>query len=100
MGSALGWSSPSLPDLEATASFPLDAPWIGSILTLGAAGGSLLSGLTVDWRWLGRKGSMMTSAVLFLGGWITLCVANSLIALLAGRLLTGLGVGLVSLVAP
>ncbi|OXA37954.1 solute carrier family 2, facilitated glucose transporter member 8 [Folsomia candida] len=103
MGSALGWSSPSLPNLKQSTDFyplldPTHLSWIGSILTIGAAVGALLSGGLVDLY--GRKVTMLISSAFFLWGWISLGLARGINLLLIGRFLTGLAVGCLSLVAP
>ncbi len=91
MGTALGWSSPSLPNLQETSEFPnllsTDLSWIGSILTIGAGVGALVSGGMVDF--LGRKQTMLISSGFFLWGWLCLAMAKGLSLLLIGRFLTG-----------
>lgn len=101
MGTALGWSSPSLPNLQETADFPLDPPqlaWIGSILPVGAALGALFTGGLIDF--LGRKRSLLISAKFLLSGWLSLALARGVGMILVGRFCTGVGVGALSLAAP
>ena len=69
-----------------------------SVALLGALFGSLLAGPLSDK--FGRKPAIILSDVLFTAGSILMAVAQSIGALMAGRVLVGLGVGVASMVVP
>lgn len=69
-----------------------------SIILLGALLGSLMGGYLADR--LGRKWSIMLTALLFiLGSWIT-AESHSYFVLLFGRIVSGVAVGVISVTAP
>ncbi|KAI5084833.1 hypothetical protein GOP47_0001002 [Adiantum capillus-veneris] len=70
---------------------------VGS-LNLVAAVGSLVSG-HVAGR-LGRRRALLMSSLLFLLGNVVLAVSPNFLCLLAGRVVTGLGVGFAMMIAP
>ena len=69
-----------------------------SFILLGAILGALIAGFLADR--FGRKRTMMITAVIFVIGAIIICLSDSLEMLLLGRLISGLGVGVVSVVTP
>lgn len=98
-GSAVGYSSPAesgiVDELGLTvAQYSL----FGSILTIGAMIGAVISGKMADY--IGRRCTMGFSEIFCIVGW--LCVAFSKVAwwLDLGRLLVGCGMGLLSYVVP
>ncbi|NXW78821.1 GTR6 protein, partial [Hirundo rustica] len=102
-GFALVYPSPVIPALEAhpSAALRLDqhtAPWFGSVFTLGAAAGGLSTMLLNDC--LGRKLSIMFSAVPSALGYALLAGAQGLWMLLLGRVLTGYAGGVTSASIP
>uniref|UniRef100_A0A8C5X7D6 Solute carrier family 2 member 6 n=1 Tax=Malurus cyaneus samueli TaxID=2593467 RepID=A0A8C5X7D6_9PASS len=102
-GFALVYPSPVIPALEAhpNPELRLDqhtAPWFGSVFTLGAAAGGLSTMLLNDC--LGRKLSIMFSAVPSALGYALLAGAQRLWMLLLGRLLTGYAGGVTSASIP
>uniref|UniRef100_A0A8C6WS82 Solute carrier family 2, facilitated glucose transporter member 8 n=1 Tax=Neogobius melanostomus TaxID=47308 RepID=A0A8C6WS82_9GOBI len=102
-GFVLGYSSPAIPDLTNIDDPRLrldtnQASWFGSIVTIGAAVGGLLGGWMV--QRLGRKLSLMASAVPFVCGFTIIVAAQSVWMLYVGRALTGLASGVTSLVVP
>ncbi|XP_066466892.1 solute carrier family 2, facilitated glucose transporter member 8 [Tiliqua scincoides] len=102
-GFVLGYSSPSIPELRKSSNPDLrlddnQASWFGSVVTLGAAAGGILGGYVVDK--VGRKLSLMSCAVPFVIGFLTIVSAQNIWMLYAGRLLTGLASGITSLVVP
>ncbi|NWR45415.1 GTR6 protein, partial [Regulus satrapa] len=102
-GFALVYPSPVIPALEAHPSPALrldqrTAPWFGSVFTLGAAAGGLSTMLLNDC--LGRKLSIMSSAVPSALGYALLAGAQGLWMLLLGRLLTGFAGGVTSASIP
>lgn len=70
---------------------------VGS-LNLFAAVGSLASGFVANW--LGRRRALLASSALFLIGAVVLAASVNFAWLVAGRLLTGLGVGFAMMIAP
>lgn len=64
----------------------------------GAIFGAMGSGKIV--HWLGRKKTLMLTALFFLAGAITTAVANTMAVMIVGRVVVGLGVGAASMVVP
>ncbi|XP_068270101.1 solute carrier family 2, facilitated glucose transporter member 6 [Nyctibius grandis] len=102
-GFALVYPSPVIPALEAQPSpmLRLDqhtASWFGSVFTLGAAAGGLSTMLLNDR--LGRKLSIMFSALPSAAGYALMAGAQSVGMLLLGRVLTGYAGGVTSASIP
>ncbi|XP_064583889.1 solute carrier family 2, facilitated glucose transporter member 6 [Zonotrichia leucophrys gambelii] len=102
-GFALVYPSPVIPALEdhPSPALRLDqhtAPWFGSVFTLGAAAGGLSTMLLNDC--LGRKLSIMFSALPSALGYALLAGAQGLWMLLLGRVLTGYAGGVTSASIP
>ncbi|XP_065556823.1 facilitated trehalose transporter Tret1-like isoform X2 [Artemia franciscana] len=96
-GAGIGWSSPSMPQLEGSYT-KTELSLISSIINLGAFFGAIVGGFLVDK--LGRKNlSLMTSPV-FVVGFSLIGLSSNLAMLLAGRLLIGIGGGIASVAAP
>nr|XP_025040788.1 solute carrier family 2, facilitated glucose transporter member 6 isoform X1 [Pelodiscus sinensis] len=102
-GYALVYTSPVIPALE-TSNIPAlkithkEASWFGSVFTLGAAAGGL-SAMFLNDR-LGRKLSIMVSAVPSAVGYAFMAGAQGLWMLLLGRLLTGYAGGVTAASIP
>jgi len=107
IGLVRAWASTGLPSLNdpgnstnphVLPSAPLDqdtTSWIVSLPPLGAILGSSLSSLSLNWG--GRKFSIILSGVFFFSSFLLIGLANissSVVMILAGRALSGLGVGL------
>lgn len=82
IGLFLGWASPTLPKLinGDTDNYPVrlnseEASWVASLLTLGAAAGSLTSALMVNV--IGRKNTMLFTAVPSVISWLLIIFATS-----------------------
>ncbi|KAJ7308055.1 hypothetical protein JRQ81_008558 [Phrynocephalus forsythii] len=91
-GFALVYTSPVIPALERSPNLNLKlgqdmASWFGSIFTLGVAAGGLGTMYFNDR--LGRKLSIMASAVPSVAGYLLMTSAQEVSMLLVGRLLTG-----------
>ncbi|KAL3622526.1 hypothetical protein CASFOL_033937 [Castilleja foliolosa] len=98
-GCAVGYSSPAqsgiLDDLGLTVA---EYSLFGSISTIGAMIGAVLSGKVADI--LGRRGAMGFAELFNIIGWIAIAFAKNVWWLDIGRLSTGLGIGLLSYVVP
>ncbi|XP_049619220.1 solute carrier family 2, facilitated glucose transporter member 8 [Syngnathus scovelli] len=102
-GFVLGYSSPAIPELARSPDPRLrlnevQASWFGSVVTLGAAAGGLLTGWMVDKA--GRKLTLMFCSLPFVFGFTVIIAAQNVWTLYIGRLLTGLASGGASLVVP
>ena len=69
-----------------------------SLVTLGAIFGGPISGWAIDK--FGRKGSILLCAVPFELGWLLISNAQNRAMLYAGRVITGLACGMISLAVP
>ncbi|XP_003794902.1 solute carrier family 2, facilitated glucose transporter member 6 [Otolemur garnettii] len=102
-GYALVYTSPVIPALEHSLDPDLhltksQASWFGSVFTLGAAAGGLSAMVLNDL--LGRKLSIMFSAVPSATGYALMAGAHGLWMLLLGRMLTGFAGGLTAACIP
>ncbi|XP_057439424.1 sugar transporter ERD6-like 5 [Lotus japonicus] len=98
-GAAIGYSSPTqsaiMPDLNLTvAQFSI----FGSILTIGAMIGAIVSGKVADYA--GRRVAMGFSQLFCILGWLVITFSKVAWWLYVGRLLVGCGIGLLSYVVP
>ncbi len=100
LGFALGYSSPSLPDLQRAGLLisHTDASWYGSSMTLGALLGGPIAGWTVNQ--FGRRTTIIMLGLPYTLGWLFLAAANGYSMLIVGRVLTGLAGGATSLCVP
>ncbi|KAG2220206.1 hypothetical protein INT45_002798, partial [Circinella minor] len=69
-----------------------------SAMMAGAFGGSLCSGYLADR--MGRRGSMCLATIIFLLGGVLQVAADHLVKIYAGRVITGISIGLLSMVVP
>lgn len=102
IGLCLGYSSGAIesmkkdPNIELTTS---SISWFGSLLTVGAAVGSLLAGNLIDT--MGRKFQIMFGNVMFVAGWLAIIADRSSITwACVGRVLGGLGMGIHAIAVP
>ncbi|XP_010043132.2 sugar transporter ERD6-like 5 isoform X2 [Eucalyptus grandis] len=98
-GCASGYSSPAesgiMEDLGlSTAAYSL----FGSILTIGGLLAALVNGQMTDM--MGRRRTMWISQIFSTAGWLSIAFAKNAWWLDIGRLLTGLGMGIVCYVVP
>ncbi|KAK7397245.1 hypothetical protein VNO78_18412 [Psophocarpus tetragonolobus] len=98
-GSAVGYSSPAqigiMEDLNlGVAEYSV----FGSILTIGAMIGAIISGRIADYA--GRRAAMGFSEVFCILGWLAIALSKVGWWLYVGRLLVGCGMGLLSYVVP
>ncbi|PQQ11505.1 sugar transporter ERD6-like 5 isoform X1 [Prunus yedoensis var. nudiflora] len=97
-GSAVGYSSPArsgvMDDLGLTVA---EYSVFGSILTIGAMIGAVVSGRIADY--IGRRGAMAFSEIFCILGWLAIAFSKVSWWAELGRLLVGCGMGLLSYVA-
>merc|ERR550534_842668 len=104
MGTSISWTSPALPLLkkgEGEGGFSLstsEASRVGSLMPIGALIGGQVGGLFMSK--LGRRGAMMTGAVMFAFSYLVLVVAPNVYFVYVGRFATGLCTGICSVVCP
>ncbi|XP_059469654.1 facilitated trehalose transporter Tret1-like [Neocloeon triangulifer] len=101
-GTVMAWTSPTLPVLMGPNSpLPITAEegsWIGCLMAVGALCGALPAGVVSDK--LGRRLTMQIVAAPLIVSWVMIIFAPSVGWLYAARIIAGLGVGAVSVVAP
>ncbi|XP_059435643.1 sugar transporter ERD6-like 5 [Corylus avellana] len=98
-GSAIGYSSPAQSGImEELGLTVAEYSLFGSILTIGAMIGAIVSGKIADF--IGRRGAMGFSEIFCLAGWLTIVFSKVSWWLDLGRLLVGCGMGLLSYVVP
>nr|CAD7266896.1 unnamed protein product [Timema shepardi] len=101
-GTFMSWTSPALPLLQANSSVPYitseEGSWIGSLLNLGAFIGAIPAGILADH--IGRRTTLCGLAVPFFVSWLMIAFCSSALELYVGRILGGMAVGAVSVVAP
>ncbi|XP_018313105.1 facilitated trehalose transporter Tret1-like [Mycetomoellerius zeteki] len=105
VGLNVGWASPSVPLLinGDDAEYPVrlnleEASWVTSLLTLGAVPGCIISALTVNI--IGRRNTMLFSAVPSVIGWLLIIFATSSSDLYVSRFLSGVGMGMYISITP
>ncbi|XP_074574183.1 sugar transporter ERD6-like 5 isoform X2 [Curcuma longa] len=98
-GMSVGYSSPSQSGIMHDLKLSLPQySLFGSILTIGAMIGAILSGRVADL--IGRRSAMAVSDFLCITGWIFIFLTKGIWLLDIGRLLVGCGIGLHSYVVP
>ncbi|KAK1423684.1 hypothetical protein QVD17_18991 [Tagetes erecta] len=98
-GSAVGFSSPAQTGMMDDLGLSLaEYSVFGSILTIGAMVGAIMSGKIADQ--LGRRWTMGLSQMFCLFGWLTILYSQDSWLLDAGRLFIGYGIGVTSYVVP
>jgi len=97
-GFVLGYSSPSIPELQAKGLLLDDdeTSWYASLTPIGSLAGALLGGVVT--HQFGRKLSTMFTCLPLAFGWLSIVAADSTGWLYLGRVLTGVGNGMSSLV--
>lgn len=96
-GSALGWSSPALMELQSDITDDV-ASWVASILGVGALVGCIPTGLLG--QMLGRKKTAMGLTIPFAIGWLVILMAGNEWMLLIGRVICGFAVGGTCVIVP
>lgn len=99
MGFTLGFTSPVgnaiTHDIHLTT---IQSSFFSAIVNIGAMAGSFLAGYLADK--FGRRLSISLSCLPSIGGYIALWQAQSYSVLLVGRILTGFGLGMASMLVP
>lgn len=72
--------------------------WFSSLLAVGALLGGPIGGWSIDKY--GRKGTILLCAIFFEFGWLLIILAQNHAMLYAGRIVTGLACGMISLAVP
>ena len=98
-GYVIGYSSPALPKMQKEHVLNQDsAMWFGSLMTFGGMFGCLVTGWLVEK--FGRRGALFLTTIPFFLGWVLICFGDGIAPLYVGRLLTGMGGGMVTVVSP
>ncbi|KAF0896826.1 hypothetical protein E2562_028123 [Oryza meyeriana var. granulata] len=98
-GVSIGYSAPTQSKIREDLQLSLSEYSVfGSIITIGAMIGAVVSGHLADIA--GRKGAMRTSALVCIVGWLAIFFAQGAVSLDFGRFCTGFGVGVFSYVVP
>lgn len=101
-GNTLAWTSPVLPELLKSDSWLYvnveQGSWVGSLLSVGAIVGAVPGGTLADR--LGRKKTILATAVPFLLSWLLIIFASNVGMLYIARTLAGISVGLTCVVVP
>eukprot|EP00898_Chlorokybus_atmophyticus_P006555 jgi/Chlat1/6900/Chrsp52S06583 len=98
-GYTVGYTSPALQELRSTLNLKLrEASLFGALVNIGAVIGASIGGHIADG--LGRKAALTAAGMPFVVGWLMISLAAHKGLLFIGRLLTGFGVGVVSLTVP
>ncbi|GMH07771.1 hypothetical protein Nepgr_009611 [Nepenthes gracilis] len=98
-GSAVGFSSPAESGIIADLGLTLaEYSVFGSILTVGAMVGAIISGKIADF--FGRRGTMAFSELFCLSGWLAVAFSKVAWLLDIGRFSIGFGIGLLSYAVP
>ncbi|KDO44991.1 hypothetical protein CISIN_1g011956mg [Citrus sinensis] len=98
-GSAIGYSSPAQSGITNDLGLSVaEYSLFGSILTIGAMIGAIMSGKIADY--IGRRGTMGFSDIVCIIGWVIIVFSKAAWWLDLGRLLVGYGMGLLSYVVP
>ena len=100
MGMTLTYSSPALNDTDFYEYLINDENrhWFGSLIAIGAIIGGFLGGFFRSK--LGLKSTMILCNVPCMVGWLVIILKNHIILTMFGRILTGVGVGIISMVVP
>ncbi|KAE8675355.1 Sugar transporter ERD6-like 16 [Hibiscus syriacus] len=98
-GTAIGYSSPAQTGIIADLGLSVtEYSLFGSILTIGAMIGAVMSGRIADY--IGQKCTMGFAEIFCIVGWLAIIFSKAAFWLDFGRLLVGYGMGLLSYVVP
>ncbi|XP_067007206.1 facilitated trehalose transporter Tret1 [Anabrus simplex] len=101
-GTFMSWSSPAIPLLQDKLNHfvvtEAQGSWIGALMNLGAFLGAIPAGFAADR--FGRKRTLFSMGFPLVAAWMLIAFSDTVGEIYAGRLLGGMGVGAVSVVAP
>ncbi|XP_072944082.1 facilitated trehalose transporter Tret1-like [Epargyreus clarus] len=101
VGFSSAYTSPALVTMENSTRISVteeQASWVGGLMPLAALAGGVLGGPLVDY--MGRRRTILFTAVPFFIGWILIATAKIVHLVLTGRAICGLCVGVGSLAFP
>nr|B4KR05.2 RecName: Full=Facilitated trehalose transporter Tret1 [Drosophila mojavensis] len=103
VGFASAYTSPALVSMTNTnlTSFvvtPQAASWVGGIMPLAGLAGGIAGGPFIEY--LGRRNTILATAVPFIISWLLIACAVNVVMVLCGRFLAGFCVGIASLSLP
>ncbi|XP_032529147.2 facilitated trehalose transporter Tret1-like isoform X2 [Danaus plexippus] len=101
VGYSTAYTSPALVTMENSTTISVteeQASWVGGLMPLAALAGGVLGGPLVDY--IGRRKTILLTAVPFFVGWILIATARIVHLVLIGRAICGLCVGIGSLAFP
>ena len=100
MGLSFGYSSSSIIALKSEGLLSNDeqASWFASFLLVGAPIGSILGAVLVEKA--GRKAAILFGGLPSVVGWVVILSASGYLQLCAGRLVAGIGLGIVAVAVP
>ncbi|XP_017020083.1 facilitated trehalose transporter Tret1-2 homolog [Drosophila kikkawai] len=88
-------TNPKITDFTVTTQ---DASWVGGIMPLAGLAGGIVGGPLI--MYLGRRNTILATALPFIIGWLLVATAVNIIMVLVGRFLAGFCVGILSLAFP
>lgn len=103
VGFSSAYTSPALvsmtnPNITSFTVTPQEASWVGGLMPLAGLAGGCMGGPLIEY--LGRKNTILATAVPFIVSWLLIACAVNVGMVLAGRALSGLCVGIASLSLP
>lgn len=103
VGFSSAYTSPALVSMKNTTltSFVVteeSASWVGGVMPLAGLVGGITGGPLIET--LGRKNTILATAIPFIVAWLLIACANSVVMVLIGRALSGFCVGVASLSLP
>uniref|UniRef100_A0A1L8DF37 Facilitated trehalose transporter Tret1 n=2 Tax=Nyssomyia neivai TaxID=330878 RepID=A0A1L8DF37_9DIPT len=103
VGFASAYTSPALVSMmdRNQTSFDVDmdqASWVGGIMPLAGLAGGICGGPLIEY--IGRKNTILGTAIPFIVSWLLIACATNVWMVLAGRALSGFCVGIASLSLP
>ncbi|XP_045497421.1 facilitated trehalose transporter Tret1-like isoform X2 [Colias croceus] len=99
VGFSSGYTSPALPSMNQTLHMTNEEnSWVGGLMPLAALLGGILGGPLIEY--LGRKRTIICTAIPFFIGWMLIANAANVMMVFAGRAFCGICVGVGSLAFP
>ncbi|XP_041974758.1 facilitated trehalose transporter Tret1-like [Aricia agestis] len=101
VGYSSAYTSPALVTMQNSTRISVsdeEASWVGGLMPLAGLAGGIIGGQLVDY--IGRKRTILFTAIPFFVGWMLIATAKVVHLVLAGRAICGLCVGIGSLAFP